>query len=151
MIKCMLSKREGTLVGMTSCLFNSMMRWVLGSSQMVKEPPLLYLSSIHSASTNNFLLSIFLSADHRTWLERSNQARGVLGWGCYQEESESSNVFMGSYLIRYSLSKRWLRRRAAINPYSRCGKDRPLVGVSSCKSMMNVSIIDGLSSCPELI
>jgi len=76
----------------------------------------LFLHSLQAASTNNFLLSIFLSADHRTWLERSNQARGVLGWGCYQEESESSNVFLGSYLIRYSLSKMWLRRRAAINP-----------------------------------
>eukprot|EP00985_Skeletonema_marinoi_P014085 scaffold7073_cov182-Skeletonema_marinoi.AAC.1 len=40
----------------------------------------LTLSLFHPlASTNNFLLSIFLSADHRTWLERSNQARGVLG------------------------------------------------------------------------
>ena len=38
---------------------------------------------------------------------------------------QSSNSNVVNYWIRYSLSKRWLRRRAPINPKSRCGKDRP--------------------------
>ena len=153
MIKC-LSKRVGNLgrYDVMFVQFNDALSFGVESNGQGTS---LTLSLFHplcklQVPTTSCYLSFYLLTTERGWNEAIRREE------CLDEAVTKKRVnhlmyFWGViWYVTVCLKCGEGEERRSI-PYSRCGKDRPLVGVSSWKSMMNVSTIDGLSSCPELI